>query len=518
MTKSQAWFGSERFVPEFFKLFSIGVLAVGIGILSATYSPLFALVGTGVFALLAIMLYVSSHFRTSALELNGTAVATVTEPKNRVLFYVFYLAFFVSITIPKSGKTIGNIPVTTANMLILFALLCWLIKFVGSENLVSRIPLFKSITVFIFYGIASGLIGFVNNNPRKAVILDFVAFIGFTPVYFLVCSVLRTKNQLQKLIQAIVLSLLIVCLYGVLQTKIGFERVAIPGITEQSGIIMYPEFGGRWNIIEGGRHKLYSTFQNGNILGNHLATFIPFLGGILLGIRSFWKKVIFAGGFIFTWYILYLTYSRGAVVGAVSGILVLAVLSKKIDVKTFIGVLIFLIVLVIFFTYYADRPGLARYSFRRVTENPNQFSAGRVERAEQALAGFLQLPFVNQLFGIGFGGVLISPDFWRFEYVDNLYLTLLFKMGIVGIVLLFLMLGRLFLTLIAWRTQIPDLQIRGLMIGGIAGLASSLVHNTADVLWFFPPLSANFWFLAGITVCIGMIGRQQQESPAMNQI
>jgi O-antigen ligase len=187
-------------------------------------------------------------------------------------------------------------------------------------------------------------------------------------------------------------------------------------------------------------------------------------------------------------------------------------LSKKIRLKTLIVVLIFLAVVFLFFNQYSKRPELARYNIRRVTEDPNQFSAGRVERAQQALAGFQRLPLMDKLFGIGFGGVLISPAYWRFAYVDNLYLTLLFKMGIVGVVLLFWMLARLFLTLIAWRTRISDVQVRGWLAGGIAGLASSLVHNLADVLWFFPPLSANFWFLAGITMCIGMIGAQQQES------
>jgi hypothetical protein len=34
----------------------------------------------------------------------------------------------------------------------------------------------------------------------------------------------------------------------------------------------------------------------------------------------------------------------------------------------------------------------------------------------------------------------------------------------------------------------------------------------ADTLWFFPPLSANFWFLAGITMSIAVIGSQNVES------
>jgi len=287
----------------------------------------------------------------------------------------------------------------------------------------------------------------------------------------------------------------------------------VPGITEQSGKIMYQGVG-RWNIIEGGATKVYSTFQNGNIFGNHLATFIPFLGGILIGIPSSRKKILFLGIFLVSCYVLILTYSRGALFGTVSGIMILAAISRKIRLRAIIVVFLIFSVFFVFLQKSSNRPGLARYDFRRMTSDPDQFSAGRVERAKQVIKGFSNLPFPAKLFGIGFGGVLISPLGWRFEYVDNLYLTLLFKMGIIGLILLLVVLTRLFLTLLKLRARMPDLYFRGLLNGGIAGLFASLIHNLADTLWFFPPLSANFWFLAGITMAIGVLGSRNPEAEA----
>ena len=508
------WSGSGQLTGDLVKFVSILGLGVGIGIISTTYSPLVTLAGTVVFTILAISLYVSSHYQQTYPVADRTAFAAVTEPKSGLLFYLFYLSFFISITIPKSGKTIANIPITVANLLILVALGCWLITSLFSQKATPSIPLTKPIALFIVYGAVAFLIGFINHNQRKSVVLDFVAFIGFIPIYFLVCRVVQTKAQIKKLIWAIGISSLLVCSYGVLQIRLGFERIAVPGITEQSGKIMYQGVG-RWNIIEGGATKVYSTFQNGNIFGNHLATFIPFLGGILIGIPSSRKKILFLGIFLVSCYVLILTYSRGALFGTISGSILFGMISKKIRFKSMLAILLIFLVFFVFFQQYSDRPELVRYDFRRMTSNPEQFSAGRLERAKQVLQGFSTLPLNAQLFGIGFGGVLISPLGWRFEYVDNLYLTLLFKMGIVGLFLLLVVLTHLFLTLLKFRARTPDLYLRGLLNGGIAGLFASLIHNLADTLWFFPPLSANFWFLAGITMALGVLGARDPESEAL---
>lgn len=511
MNMTHAWSNSRRLTPDLLKLVSILLLGISIGIIATTYPPFIVLLGTAGFTIFAVMLYVSSHYRSKLATPDSLVLHVVTASKNSVLFYLFFLSFFLSITIPKSGKTISNIPVTTANIVIIFTLMCWLMKFVFFRKATFRIPLFNAIIFFIGYGIINLFIGFANKNPYKFMILDFVAFIGFIPVYFLVCSAIYTEKQIKMITSAIVISFVMVCTYGVLQPKLGFEKIAIAGITQQYDMSVY--FGvGKWNIVEGGTQKVYSTFQNGNIFGNHLATFIPFLGGILIGLPSFRKKLLLTGIFLLSCYVLILTYSRGALTGTVAGILALAFISKKIRFKAIIVVVLIFSVFLVFWYQYSERPELARYDIRKVADDPNRFSAGRIERAQQVIAGFYKLPFPAQLFGLGFGGTLLTPVGWRFEYVDNLYLTILFKMGIIGLAALIVTLILFFSRLLKLRSRIPDLYIQGLVNGGIAGLIGSLVHNLADTLWLFPPLSANFWFLAGITMSIAVISSQRVES------
>lgn len=501
------WAFSERMFSELVKSGSILLLGTSLGILANIYSPIFVTIGTTLFTVLCIGLYMKS-FEGWVVEQN--IAATPEKTHKTLLFYLFYLGFFLSITIPKSGRTVSSIPITTANIVILCALLLWAVRLIFSQETLFSQPLAKPLLIFILYGCFALFVGLAYGNQYKLVMLDFVAFIGFIPAYFLVCSVLRTSSQVQKILWIIAISLLLVCVYGMLQRRIGFEQVAVPGITEQYNLIIYQGVG-RWNVIEGGGQKLYSTFQNGNIFGNHLATFIPFLAGMVMGMQQSRKKIVLFICLLLACYILFLTYSRGALVGTICGFMTLAVISKTIRLKALLAIMLVVVVLGIVLWQYADRPEMARYDLRRASTDPNRFSAGRLERAQQVLAGVAALPLTKKLFGLGFGGELISPDDWHFMHVDNLYLTLLFKMGIVGIILLFITLLQLFFRLLKYARTLEEISSRSLIYGGIAGLVASLIHNLADTLWFFPPLAVNFWFLAGITVCIGTIGIRQQE-------
>lgn len=489
---------------------SILALAIGTGVTVVLYSPFIPLAASLMFTVVAMGLYFSSQLAFVNPRMLVESPEKTT--KTSMLFYIMFVGFLLSITIPKSGKTVSGIPITAANLVILLALACWFLTVLIFQKPFAQIPLHKSLITFIIYGIIASLIGFINNNSHKAILLDFVAFIGFIPIYFMVCHLVRNNKQIRLIVIAVIVGLVFVCGYGVLQKRYGFSQVAIPGITEQYGMIQYAEFGGRWNLIEGGGQKLYSTFQNGNIFGHHLAIFLPFLGGLVMGLRNSWKRLLLLALLVGGLYVLFLTYSRGAMVGTISGMLTLLVVSKKIRVQGLIVILIFFVMLFVLVSQYSDRPEFNRYDLQRIKENPDQFSSGRLERAGQALAGFQRLPFTQKLFGIGFGGILITPAYWRLEYVDNLYLTFLFKIGIIGLVLLLWVFGRMFLILFRLRTQTADLRIKGLINGGIAGLAAALIHNLADVLWLFPPLPANFWFLAGISVSIGIINTQVPES------
>ena len=498
--------GVKQTSGEFWESGIVLLTGIGIGALTSQYSLLLTLIATTAFAFSSIALYASSWSRWRTVS-ESTALP-VDKTKNTFLFSLFHLSFFLSITFPKSGRTISGIPITTANICILFTLLLWASKFIFSQMRHKKIYVSKAFIIFIFYGILASAIGFMKGCSHKFIALDFVVFVGFVPVYFLVCTVVSSRKHIRQLMITVVIGMVIVCLYGALQPRFGFEKIAIPGLTKQYNMATY-EGVGKWNVIEGGGQKVYSTFQNGNVFGNHLALFIPLLGGLLLGISSLSsrKKIFLIGAFLLSCYVLLITYSRGALVSTIGGIMFLVFLSKKIRLKALIIMSVVLIFFLVFTQYYGERPELTRYDFRRVAEDPNRFSAGRVFRVKFVLDRFSEYPISEKLFGRGFGSGLVVQQ--HCDYTDNLYLTLLFKFGIVGLFLLFGLLAIFFHRLFSLYRMTTDRQLKGIIAGGTAGMVAALIHYLADTLWLFPPLAANFWFLGGIAMMTGEIGSQQ---------
>lgn len=496
--RSQTMGLNQHFALSLIVIFSAGCA----GFFSLQYSPLFTLAATVAFTASAIWLYISST-STNRIPYQGQEQALVeTSSSNRMLLFMWSVAFFLSITIPKAGKTVSNIPITVANFCILLVFIFWGLTLLFSKREWFRIPLAAPLLVFIAYGIGASCIGYLHGNPYKMILIDLIAFIGFIPGYFLVCSILKTHRSIRYIQWLLLISLMIVCAYGVLQPLLGFERIAVPGVTQQINMATYQGVQ-KWNIIEGDRQKVYSTFQNGNIFGHHLVMFIPCVAGMLMGMPSMKKKGVVFVVFILACYALILTYSRGALLGAFSGIFCLMIIAKKIRLKALMILLLGVSVFAVFLHYYADRPELRRYDLRKASADPDSFSAGRIYRVHYVMEEFNKLPFLQKITGMGFGAPLM---------LDNLYIYLLVRFGVLGMIFLVWLFGRFFLSLLAWRANIADEELRGMMNGGIAGLAGSFVHNIVDVLWLFPPLSANFWFLAGITMSIGMIGSQNNNT------
>ena len=174
-----------------------------------------------ILTIIAMNVYTSSHFFARAAVTAEVVPPLAKGSKNHVFCALFFLSFFLSITLPKAGRTISNVPITVADIFILLTLLCWLIQFLFYRKTTFTIPLFKSLTLFMLYGVVTFLTGFMNNNQSKSIILDFVAFIGFIPVYFLVCRVVHAKSQINNIVWAMVLSSFLICAYGVLQTQLG---------------------------------------------------------------------------------------------------------------------------------------------------------------------------------------------------------------------------------------------------------------------------------------------------------
>lgn len=141
-------------------------------------------------------------------------------------------------------------------------------------------------------------------------------FVCFMAAYFLAVNLIRSENLLMKCVVRMLAALALVSIYGIYQNFFGTTTAAWLDST------MFTEIGNR----------VVSTFENPNVLGQYLIIMLPF--SILAVFEERGKARLGALGvtalaavcLVFTW-------SRGAWLGAMFGILVMLLIYSRHTMK-----------------------------------------------------------------------------------------------------------------------------------------------------------------------------------------
>lgn len=192
---------------------------------------------------------------------------------------------------------------------------------------------------------------------------------------------------------------------------------------------------------------------------------------------------------------LYLTYSRGSLVGLAAGLLAIGLLRyRKLLLIAFIGAGLLMLL-----------PQAEAYVAHLIegVQLQDRATLMRLGEYKDALALISRYPW----FGVGFSG---SPDANLYVGVSNLYLLMAEEMGVIGaawfLVVVGLFLGHLFT---AWRRLVrqtpPQPQAEALCLGLAAAVVGALVGGVFDHYLFnlvYPHMTTVFWLLLGLGMAV----------------
>lgn len=213
---------------------------------------------------------------TSTLHNRGAGAVLVSSRRgsagSRIAFFLIASTLFFSVWFPKAGLKAGDLPLTVGNLLFGLLLLVCGTAFVGGRRIAST-PLTAAVAVSVGYFAIRTLYAGISGEP----FVQYLVSLALAPLAFLaMTNIVTTSRQFRILSRILVWGVFFLCAYALLQTALGINGVAVPGLTVNA--TDYAS-GSDWYLQKNNRvgdsNKIPSTFQNGNLFGVNLVLIFP---------------------------------------------------------------------------------------------------------------------------------------------------------------------------------------------------------------------------------------------------
>ncbi len=394
-------------------------------------------------------------------------------------FLMKYLRLGVFLTVALS-------PVLPTMVLVLLAFICAFVFFVhviiDDKFTFSK----SSFNVAVIFFVVSLVWGVINSFAPLSSLKQVMVHMSFILFYFVLTNVIRTKKEWTALVKIFMLSAFVVALYGVFQNFFGASSTD-SWIDEE----MFSDI----------KLRVYSFFNNPNVLGEFLVLTIPVAIALLWSRVRDTHKILFAFVLIFMVACMIFTWSRGAWLGMIFALAIFLVIADKRWM--FAGVLALFLIPVLL---YATGNIAILERFISIGNTNDTSTAYRVSIWQASIAMISDF-WVG---GIGIGSdayTTIYPSYAlpgaRFAlHSHNLYLQFLVETGIVGIVSLFaVLLGFLksvFSTAVVRKIKQSD--VSKILVAMGAGLLGFGFQGLTDYVWYNYKIVMIFWIIMALGI------------------
>ncbi|NPV69672.1 MAG: hypothetical protein HPY55_03360 [Firmicutes bacterium] len=321
---------------------------------------------------------------------------------------------------------------------------------------------------------------------RRASMPALVLWAAYAALYTATVTLRPSKRAVKAMAAALLISAFIVSGLGIVQFIRGGETSASWIDTK---------------VFEDVKTRVYSVFDNPNMLAEFLAFALPLGVALILGNPRSAAMLFYVPAVVAAAACLALTYSRGGWVAAFIGVVaVILTKSRKLAVA-------FLVLMLV------AAPMLPQsIQTRAITALTMEDSSSRYRLTIWKSAARMARDYWP--IGVGLGSGAFAYVYPAYEiagtpaaHTHNLYLQLLVETGIPGL-LLFLWLLLCFVREVAGAGRTRDPLIFAGLAGGVVG---QVVHGVFDNIWYSPKNVFMFWAVLGLTLAMARAGRADRE-------
>jgi hypothetical protein len=347
-------------------------------------------------------------------------------------------------------------------------------------------PLGLPVLAFVLLAMFSFLLGLSHARPTANDLRTFAEVLMGIGMFFLVVNNVREESLLRQLTALLVL-------IGTIEAAIGVLLYGIPPawavqLLSPLGRLGYPVGYGALRFINDDPSRpmrAIGTSVDPNILGALLVIIISVAAAQLFAKRPVLPRTWIALSLAVMGLCLFLTYSRGSMVGVTAALLLLGLLKyRRLLLVLAVGALIVLVL-----------PQTQAYvlNFVQGIQFADRSTQMRMGEYQDALKLIARYPWV----GVGFVG---TPDIDLYLAVASIYFTLAGQMGIVGVIAFLVVMVAYFAYLYhAWRLLPEGASLVPLVLGFAAAVFGSLVSGLLDhTLLTYPHAVALLWLTLGL--------------------
>jgi hypothetical protein len=394
---------------------------------------------------------------------------------------------------------IGFTP-TFLDVALLATYLVWILRIgTGKADKLIGSALALPVLVFLLLATASFIAGLGHAYLDQYVLRHFAEILLGVSLFFVIVNTVRTRPRLKALV-------LVVIGAGFCAALVGVVLYFLPSswsirLLSALGRVGYPTGSGVLRYIEddpGLAQRAVSTSTDPNVLGGLLILVTTLTAAQLFSSKPLLRRPWLAAFFLVEALCLYLTYSRGSMLGLAAGLGILAVVRYRRLIPAMAVAALLLLLL----------PQTQAYiqHFIEGLEMQDLATQMRLGEYKDALILIGRHPWI----GVGFVG---TPEGSLYIGVSNVYLLMAEEMGLIGLGVFLLILGLFFAAVRrAWPQVRGQPGLEAILLGVAASVAGILVGGMLDHYFFnldFPHSVSIFWIYLGLgmaTVHLGTAG------------
>ncbi|HIU49329.1 MAG TPA: O-antigen ligase family protein [Candidatus Avimonoglobus intestinipullorum] len=331
-----------------------------------------------------------------------------------------------------------------------------------------------SMLIFAFLALVV-LSGFTSVDMMSSIPIVLV-YVMFTFSYMLIVNTIKTRSAWNMLLVLFVLCGALVSLYGIYQNFAGVD-------TAQSWVDT--------QMFEDIIVRVYSTFDNPNVLGQYLILMIPVAFAMLLQSKGSGKKIVYTIVNLCMFACLLYTWSRGAWVGAVLSLVFFVLLrDRRWLIICLIGLLLM--------------PSVLPASIlERLTSIGNMEDSSTAYRVSVWVAS-LRMARDYWMSGIGIGFSAFEKIYPAYAlngagfalHAHNFYIEWVVEMGVLGLLTFLALILTAYKQIAAVREKKSLIRFVTLAMAG--ALLGYLFQGMAENLWYNYRMVLLFWIYMGI--------------------